>query len=73
MSQVLDVLEYGANKYAPDNWRKVDDAHSRYVNAAMRHLVTYMQGEAKDEESGMSHLAHAACSLLFAMCFRSAE
>jgi hypothetical protein len=59
-----DVLTYGAKKYAPDNWRKVDDL-SRYTSAALRHVFRYMGGERDDPETGMHHLAHAACSLLF--------
>lgn len=58
------VLTFGARKYAPNNWRKVDDM-SRYTGAALRHIFAYMRGEVVDEESGEHHLAHAACCLLF--------
>ncbi len=67
VSQVVDVLTFGAKKYAPDNWRHVPDARNRYFDAAMRHLVTWKQGERKDPESGHHHLAHAACCVLFAL------
>lgn len=59
------VLTYGAKKYAPENWRKVKGWRWRYIGAALRHLLTYMQGERQDPESGHPHLAHAACCLLF--------
>lgn len=62
---VVDVLTYGARKYAPDNWRFVPDARTRYYAAAMRHLVAWWRGERRDSESGLPHLAHAACCLLF--------
>lgn len=66
---VSEVLAYGARKYAPDNWRKVPDAHTRYVGAALRHVLAHLTGERLDPESGKPHLAHAVCSLLFALEF----
>ena len=65
LSSVVDVLTYGARKYGPGNWRKVPRARSRYLAAAFRHLVAACRGEACDRESGLPHLAHAACCLLF--------
>jgi len=59
-----NVLDYGAKKYDRDNWRKVDDPN-RYVAAALRHILAYMRGEKNDPETGLQHLAHAACSCLF--------
>jgi len=69
VSSVVDVLEFGARKYAVDNWQRVPDAESRYANATMRHVVARLQGERNDPESGLPHLAHAACCLLFWMWF----
>jgi hypothetical protein len=63
--QVVDVLMFGAKKYAPDNWRHVENAQTRYLNAAIRHLLAWKRGEAHDPESGLHHLAHAACCVLF--------
>jgi hypothetical protein len=59
------VLTFGASKYAPDNWRKVPDGHTRYFAAAMRHLAAWQSGEKVDSETGESHLAHAICCLIF--------
>lgn len=67
--EVIKVLEFGAAKYAPDNWQKVDNANERYFNAAMRHLTAWWGGEKKDSETNLSHLAHATCCLLFLMWF----
>lgn len=64
-SEIVDVLTYGAKKYAPDNWRKVPNPQQRYYAAAMRHIVAWVRGEKNDPESGKPHLAHAACCLLF--------
>ena len=69
MRQVVAVLEYGARKYSVDNWRKVPDARRRYYDAALRHLTAWWEGKsgepANDPESGLPHLAHACCCVLF--------
>lgn len=62
---VARVLTFGAEKYARDNWRKVPDMDVRYMDAALRHLNAYRRGEQVDAESGESHLAHAACCIMF--------
>lgn len=69
IAKVVDVLEYGARKYAVDNWQKVPEPRRRYFDAAQRHLVSWWDGEANDEESGLPHLAHAACCVLFLLAF----
>jgi hypothetical protein len=63
--EIVKVLEFGAKKYARDNWRYVEGAEQRYLAAAIRHLVAYQIEEPKDDETGLSHLAHAGCCLLF--------
>lgn len=62
---IVLVLDYGAKKYAPDNWRKVDNARERYYSAFMRHATAWWEGEVIDPESGLPHLASAACCLIF--------
>jgi hypothetical protein len=64
LETVTEVLEYGAAKYDDENWRKVPDAQRRYYDAALRHLHAHKY-ESSDAETGKSHLAHAACCLLF--------
>ena len=63
--EVSKVLTYGANKYDEENWRKVPDLQTRYSAAALRHIFAHLDGEELDEESGLDHLAHAICCLLF--------
>lgn len=64
--QYVDVLTYGAQKYEPDNWRRVPNAVERYFDAAMRHMWDgYKAGEQLDPESKKHHLAHAMCCLSF--------
>ena len=65
LQDVVKVLEFGAKKYAPDNWKYVDQAEERYWNAAMRHIVAYRLESPNDSETGLSHLAHAVCCLLY--------
>ena len=65
IEDIVKVLTSGAYKYAPDNWKFVDDANNRYMAATMRHLVAFQQGERYDPESGEHHVAHAICCLLF--------
>lgn len=55
------VFNYGAKKYKRDNWREVEP--ERYVAALERHWDAYMCGELVDEESGITHLAHAMTNL----------
>ena len=61
---IADVLAFGAKKYATHNWAK-GFAWSRLSGAALRHLFAWSRGEKADPESGLSHLAHAGCCLLF--------
>ncbi|WP_416398108.1 dATP/dGTP diphosphohydrolase domain-containing protein [Allohahella sp. A8] len=63
LNEVAKVTTFGAEKYAPDNWRKVDNATSRYRDAVYRHLLASAH-ERNDSESGLPHLAHAAWGLL---------
>ena len=68
MNQTAAVLKFGAQKYAEHNWRK-GFVWSRPLAAAMRHLTAFNDGEDKDPESGLSHLAHAACCIMFLLEF----
>ena len=43
---------------------KVKDAYPRYFDALYRHLNKHAQGELIDDESGLSHLTHAAWNML---------
>lgn len=62
---VARVLTFGAKKYAARNYRN-GALVSRYLDAALRHLVAFGDGENTDAESGESHLHHAACCLMMA-------
>ena len=62
MEQTAWVHKLGSDKYGETNWRKTGVCASTYVNAIMRHLNAWRDGETLDPESGISHLAHVACS-----------
>jgi hypothetical protein len=55
--RLADVFGYGAGKYGENNWR-LGLEPERLYDAAMRHLLSWMDGESHDE-SGCPHLAHA--------------
>lgn len=66
---VVLVLAFGAKKYADRNWEK-GIAHSRTFAAAQRHMFSWYQDrEDDDPETGLHHLAHAICELMFALAF----
>ena len=65
--EISKVLTYGANKYAPDNWKKV--APDRYIDAMWRHYIAWRTGEERDSESGLSHAAHFATNAVFLLYF----
>lgn len=63
IKKINEVLTYGANKYAPGNWKFVEP--DRYKSAFFRHFNAFYDGESRDEESGLLHLAHAMCNAMF--------
>lgn len=65
INEVAKVLTFGAQKYDEENWRKLEDLQSRYSSGALRHIFAHLDSEDLDPESGLSHLAHAICCLLF--------
>jgi len=70
LEEVVKVLNYGEAKYEARNWEKGLD-WDRPFSAAMRHLAAWWQRrEDLDPESGINHLAHAACNMLFLLAFQ---
>jgi hypothetical protein len=64
MTGVAQVLDFGRQKYAPHNWRK-GFLWCRLTSAALRHVFAWLSGEDLDPESGLSHIDHALCCLMF--------
>lgn len=56
------VMGLGASKYGPYNWREKKVRYTVYIEAAQRHILSALDGEEIDPESGQPHTAHAmAC------------
>lgn len=72
MEQISEVLGYGARKYATHNWRN-GMRWSRLYDALLRHLNAWNSGENTDPESGLPHLAHAGCCLVFLIASQKSE
>ncbi len=64
LKAIARVFTFGSSKYGDNNWR-ITEPKTRYIAAAFRHIESFRDGEALDPESGIHHLAHAACSLIF--------
>lgn len=63
LEPMVRVMEYGAGKYAPHNWKK-GMAHTQIADCLMRHLFAWLNGEDNDPESGQSHIAHVQANAM---------
>ena len=68
LESVSEVLTFGAKKYADRNWEK-GMSWSRVYGAGLRHLFAFWKGENSDPESGLPHLAHAMCCVMFLLSY----
>jgi hypothetical protein len=68
LRELVAVLEFGARKYASWNWSK-GLSWSECFESLQRHLISWYQGEDKDPETGLSHIAHVMCNAMFLMHF----
>lgn len=59
-------MENGMGKYGLMNWRDNDVVAHIYYDAAMRHLMSWWDGEDVAYDSKIKHLAHvmACCAIL---------
>lgn len=64
MVGIADVLSFGAKKYAAHNWRG-GLSYSRLIAAAYRHLGAINSGDDVDAESGLPHVDHLGCCVMF--------
>lgn len=70
IQQTADVLAFGAAKYSERNWER-GMSWGRCFGALMRHMWAWWAGERNDPESGLPHLAHAACCLMFLVAYEA--
>ncbi len=66
LEQIVEIYTHGAVKYEDNNWRK-GLSWGRVFAATMRHLWAWWRGQDRDEDSGLSPLAHAAWGCLTLM------
>lgn len=69
---IAEVMTDGAKKYPAHNWARGMD-WSKPFNALHRHVSAWKNGELIDPESKRSHLAHAACCLMFLFSYSTNE
>ena len=61
------AMRDGAKKYGPYNWRAKKVVASIYVDALLRHVMDWWDGEENAPDSGAPHLGHAkACAGILA-------
>lgn len=70
---VGEVMRLGIRKYGLTNWRHDPISASVYYNAAMRHIMSWWDGENNDFESQQPHLAHAVACLLILLDARMSD
>lgn len=62
LAHAAHAMMNGAEKYGPYNWRAKEVKASIYVDAALRHLYDWFEGQETATDSGVHHLGHAiAC------------
>lgn len=64
IDQLARVLSFGAQKYAPHNWRN-GLTYSRLIAATLRHTFYFLWGQTNDPETRLHHMAHAMCCCMF--------
>lgn len=64
LEPMVKVLMYGADKYAPDNWKKGLD-RKEILDSMQRHLAALIDGQEIDPESQEHHIGHIMCNCMF--------
>lgn len=72
MEGLAKVLDFGAKKYAVDNWR-AGFPYSRIIGSLERHLNAIKRGELTDGESGLPHIDHVGANWMFLSYFMKAR
>lgn len=70
--EISKVWSFGSQKYADFNWQH-GFKWRRPIAAALRHIFAWLSGQSTDPESGLPHLAHAACCLMMVIHFEATD
>ena len=60
LTRIAKVLQYGASRYEPNNWRLIPQ--ESHINHALIHILAEIMGDKQDD-----HIDHALCRLMMAM------
>lgn len=72
LKPMIEVLMFGAQKYAPDNWKKGLDK-KEILESLQRHLIELFNEEPIDKESNLRHIGHILCNAMFYAYFENKE
>lgn len=61
---LVRVMEYGATKYARENWKLPLDDPMQHIRCAFRHLIAIASGQEIDPESGERHSGHVMANMM---------
>ena len=64
--RIAKVLQYGASRYAANNWRLIPQ--EEHINHALIHIIAHLAGDTQDD-----HLDHALCRLMMAYATEPSE
>lgn len=64
VAETAVALHEGAQKYGYHNWREEGVQSGVYVNAALRHLLDWQEGQDIDPGSGLNHITKAIAGLM---------
>lgn len=68
LEQIAKNLTVGLKKYKErNNWKKVEGAEQRYLDALYRHLEAHRRGELHDTDSSVPDMLHMAAVAVNAM------
>lgn len=64
LKDMVAVMEFGAKKYARNNWQK-GFPKDKLLDSMLRHIDAFYSGEELDPESGLPHVGHILCNAMF--------
>jgi len=68
LNEIAKVMTFGSMKYKPYNWAAGLN-YTRVFDSLMRHITSWYNGENNDGETGLPHLAHAGCCVMFLLSY----